>query len=255
MIGNKKIVCVIPARLKSCRFPEKILCMLAGKPLLQWSWESALKVSFFDEVVFAVDSVKTIEVIESFGGKYYMTSPDCQNGTERLVEIQEKGLLKGDIWVNWQADEPFLSTSILKDLLVVPPNSFPDVWTLKTKIIDEKKIDDPSCVKVVCDVEGRALYFSRSPIPYYRDSKCLEKMYFKHVGLYAYSTEALEKISSMKMSGLEEAESLEQLRFLAYGLKIQVNETKEETIGIDLPEHLVLAEEYVRNNFLNLSLI
>ena len=129
------------------------------------------------------------------------------------------------------------------------------MWTLKAKIVDEKDVCDPNCVKVVCDVEGKALYFSRSPIPYYRNPQALEKTYFKHIGLYAYSNEALEKISHMKMSELEAAESLEQLRFLCQGLKIQVNETKEETIGIDLPEHLVLAEEYVRNNFLNLSLI
>ena len=255
MIDDKKIICVIPARLNSSRFPEKILAPLGGKPLLQWAWESALKVSFLDEVVFAVDSSKTAQVIEGFGGKYYMTSPDCPSGTDRLVELQKRGLLKGDIWVNWQADEPFVSEAILQDLLFSSRNSSADVWTLKIEIVDEKKVYDPTCCKVVCDDLGQALYFSRSPIPYYRNPESADKKYFKHIGLYAYSNEALEKISHMKPCGLEEAECLEQLRFLFHGLKIQVSETKEETIGIDLPEHLILAEDYVKNCLFKLSLI
>ena len=255
MIEDKKVVCIIPARLKSSRFPRKILADLAGKPLIQWAWESAIKISFFDEVVLAIDSEETAQIIEGFGGKYHMTSVDCLNGTERLVELQRRGLVQGDIWVNWQGDEPFISEKILQDLLVFSRKENVDVWTLKVKIENEEKAKDPNCCKVVCDEQGFALYFSRSLIPYHRDFQAIERNYFKHVGLYAYSHAALKKISEMKICEIEQAEMLEQLRFLFHGLKIQVNETKEETIGIDLPEHLVLAEQYVENSFNRLSFI
>lgn len=251
MIGDKKVICVIPARLASSRFPRKILTPLLGKPLVQWVWEAAAKVSFFDEVLFAIDAEETAEVIEGFGGRYCMTSPACINGTERLVELQKKGSLKGDIWVGWQADEPFITEKILEDLLVFDRNDQADLWTLKIKI-DEKRVFDPSVCKVVCDREGFALYFSRSPIPCYRDAGG-ERNYFKHIGLYAYSDAALRRIGEMKPCELEEAEVLEQLRFLFNGMKIQVKETQEETIGIDLPEHLALAERYAEDRLSKLA--
>ena len=109
MIGSKKIVCIIPARLKSTRFPNKMLSMLQGKPLLQWVWERANAISLFDHVAFAIDSEETARIIESFGGVYYMTDENCASGTDRLVEVMRRGLVDGDIWVNWQGDEPFIS--------------------------------------------------------------------------------------------------------------------------------------------------
>ncbi|MBX9924407.1 MAG: 3-deoxy-manno-octulosonate cytidylyltransferase [Rhabdochlamydiaceae bacterium] len=244
MINGKKIVCVIPARLESTRFPRKILALLGGKPLLQWAWDAAIQVSFVDEVVFAIDSEETAQIIEVFGGKYFMTSIDCLRGTDRLVELQQRDLIQGDIWINWQADEPFISEKMLQDLLISSSGSQADVWTLKVAM-QEESVRDPSLCKVVCDEAGFALYFSRSPIPYYREDLKIEKKYFRHVGMYAYSNEALQKIAQMKPSEIECAESLEQLRFLSYGLKIQVNETEEETIGVDFPEHLALAEAYI----------
>ncbi len=253
MIDRKKVICIIPARLKSSRFPRKVIALLGGKPLIQWVWEAALKIPFFDEVFFAIDSEETAQVIESFGGRFYMTSTECESGTDRLVEIQRKGLVQGDIWVNWQADEPFISEKILQDLLISPRKDLADVWTLKTRISNPSQIIDPNCPKVVCDQQGFALYFSRSPIPYYQNPQGLELTYFKHIGLYAYSDEALKKISYMPPSELAQAESLEQLRFLVHGLKIQVNETLEETIGIDLPEHLAAAEQHIRKNLYSFS--
>ncbi len=255
MIESKKVVCVIPARLASSRFPRKILALLGEKPLIQWVWEAALKISFFDEVVFAIDSEETALVIDSFGGKYHMTSVDCEVGTDRLIELQKRGLVQGDIWVNWQADEPFISEKMLEDLLVSSRNDLADVWTLKSRITDEAQIGDPNSPKVVCDAQGFALYFSRSPIPCYRNSEAEDKEYFKHIGLYAYSQEALELISLMPACSLARAESLEQLRFLSHGLKIQVNETAEETIGIDLPQHLAAAEQHLRKSLCRESLI
>lgn len=245
MIGTKKIVCVIPARLRSSRFPRKMLAMLSGKPLIQRAWEGAVKIPFFDEVVLAIDSEEVANVVDSFGGRYIMTSPECANGTARLVEIQSRGLLKGDVWVNWQGDEPFLSLQVISDLLQSCETSEADVWTLKTLLEEESKISDPNFCKVVSDKTGRALYFSRSPIPYVRDEGKLVKV-FRHVGLYAYSDAALKKISFMDSCEIEEAEMLEQLRFLFYGLNVQVHETKEDSIGIDTPEHLAFAEEYMK---------
>jgi 3-deoxy-manno-octulosonate cytidylyltransferase (CMP-KDO synthetase) len=244
MINDKKVVCVIPARLESSRFPRKILAPLGGQPLLQWAWDAALQISLIDEVVFAIDSEETARVIEAFNGKYFMTSLLCLNGTARLVELQERGLVQGDIWINWQADEPFISEKMLQDLLNTSSQDQADVWTLKVEL-SEQNVQDPSLCKVVCDEQGFALYFSRSPIPYYREDLKIERKYYRHVGMYAYSNEALQKIAFMKPTDIECAESLEQLRFLSHGLKIRVNETKEETIGVDFPEHLALAEEYI----------
>jgi len=248
MKGQKKIVCVIPARLQSSRFPRKILAPLSGKPLLRWAWEGALRVPFFDEVVIAVDSEETALVVKSFGGNWIMTDIRCLTGTERLAEIQKKELLTGDIWVNWQADEPFLSVRLIEDLLQSSENSDIDVWTLKTKIKPEENPQNPNICKVVCDLRGKALYFSRSVIPYSREGGASHV--FKHLGLYAYSNEALKKIQTMELCPIEKAESLEQLRFLFNGLKIQVHETEEISMGIDLEEHLIEAEAYVKNRAL-----
>ncbi len=242
MWKTKKIACVIPARLQSSRFPRKILAPLKGKPLIQWVWESAKSVSFFDEVVFAIDSDETAKVIESFQGKYFFTSLDCASGTDRLVELQRKKLLGADVWVNWQADEPFVDQEMIASLLQSCDRDNADVWTLKKRIEQAEEIAAPDVCKVVCDKDGFALYFSRSTIPYYRKQDAPSKVHYKHIGLYAYSSRALEKIGFLSPCELENAEHLEQLRFLYNGLKIRVHETEKETLGIDLPEHLAKAE-------------
>jgi len=243
-----KIVCIIPARLESTRFPRKILKNLAGKPILQWSWEAASRVGKFDSVVFAIDAQETAELIESFGGSYIMTSKDCASGTDRLVELSRQGKIEADIWVNWQADEPFISGDMIGRLLSTCDERDADVWTLKKRIKSEKDVMSPNIVKLVCDVNDYALYFSRSAIPFYRDEQ--ERVFYKHIGLYAYTSEALKKISLLRESDLEIAERLEHLRFLQYGLKIKVHETNEEVVGIDTREDLLRAEEFVKNRSL-----
>lgn len=246
MLKQKNIVCVIPARLKSTRFPEKMLCKLSGKPLLQWVWEAANKTTIFRKVFFAVDSEKTANLIKSFNGKYLMTSENCKSGTDRLIEIMHSGKVEADIWVNWQGDEPFITTQMIFDLLSTCDKNDSDIWTLKKRIDKEEQITSANVAKVVCDVEGFALYFSRSTIPFYRDNDRVERVYYKHVGLYAYTTNALRKISQIGHSYLEDAEKLEQLRFLHHGISIKVNETKQEVIGIDTPQDLQRAEEYAK---------
>ncbi|MCB1107105.1 MAG: 3-deoxy-manno-octulosonate cytidylyltransferase [Chlamydiia bacterium] len=238
-----KVVCVIPARLASSRFPRKVLSMLGEKPLLQWVWEGAQSARIFTDVAFAIDDHETARLIDSFGGRHYMTSPDCLSGTDRLIELQSAGKLKGDIWVNWQGDEPFIHREMIESLLSTTDQNY-DIWSLKKEIQREEEIDDPNVVKVVTDPEGRALYFSRSPIPYDRDA--LEDItYYKHIGIYAFTDKALQKISTFSPSRLEQAEGLEQLRFLENGLSIQVHETPHETVGIDVPDDLARAMDRI----------
>ena len=240
---KKKIACVIPARLKSARFPRKMLAMLKGKPLLQWVWESACKVPLFDNVLFAVDAEETAQLVQSFGGSCHMTSESCSNGTERLVELLERGLVDADIWVNWQGDEPFINEQMIRDLLQSCDDPETDIWTLKKKIINPEEANSPQFAKVVCDHRGYALYFSRSQIPFYRDIiDPAHKVFYKHVGLYAFTPESLRKISRLSPCESEIAEQLEQLRFLHHNLRLRVHETQYEVFGIDLPEHIALAE-------------
>ncbi|MBI2811697.1 MAG: 3-deoxy-manno-octulosonate cytidylyltransferase [Candidatus Melainabacteria bacterium] len=243
MIGNKKIACIIPARLKSTRFPRKMLSTLNNKPLLQWVWEAARTVPYFDELAFAVDSEEIAQVIASFGGKYYMTSESCINGTERLVELLNTGAVQADIWVNWQGDEPFVNAHMIRDLLQSCEEEGTDMWTLKKRIVHAAEVNSPQIAKVVCDINGYALYFSRSQIPYYRDPiEESQKEFYKHVGLYAFTPDALRKISTLPASPIELAEQLEMLRLIYNNLRVRVHETQYEVFGIDLPEHLVKAE-------------
>ncbi len=238
-----KTICIIPARLASSRFPKKVLAMLDEKPMLQWVWEAASSVDIFDEVAFAIDDHETARLIDSFEGKYHMTSPECLSGTDRLLELQAKKVMSGDIWVNWQGDEPFIHKEMIENLLQSVEKSY-DIWSLRKEIENEEEIEDPNVVKVVTDIEDRALYFSRSPIPYDRDE--LEDItYYKHIGIYAYTNDALKEISTLTPSSLERAEGLEQLRFLENGLGIQVHETTHESLGIDVPEDLARAMDRI----------
>lgn len=249
MIKGKNIVCIIPARLNSTRFPEKLLKNINSKPILQWVWEAANKTTIFNDVVFAIDSEKTANVIKSFDGKYFMTSKFCQSGTDRIIEVMHSGKIKADIWVNWQADEPFIKSEMIYALLKTYDQDDADVWSLKKKILNKNEISSPNFVKVITNSNGYALYFSRSKIPYYRDKNNIQKIYYKHIGLYAYTTNALQKISQMHKCYLEDAERLEQLRFLFYGLKIKLNKTDQEVIGIDTPKDLEYAENFAKQNF------
>lgn len=252
MSNTIKIACVIPARLKSSRFPGKMLTSIAGKPLLQWVWEAACKVALFDSVVFAIDSEEIARVIQTFGGRFIMTSEQCACGTDRLVEVMQSGKISADIWVNWQGDEPFITESMINQLLKTCSNDTADVWTLKKRIENSEQITSVNVAKVVCDCKGYALYFSRSPIPFHRDllggfSDVHEQIFYKAVGLYAFTSNALKKISLLETTYLEDAEKLEQLRWLQHGLSIRVHETDREVRGIDTPQDLEAAELYARS--------
>lgn len=246
MIGSKKIACVIPARLQSSRFPHKIIKNLNGKPLLWWAWNAAKQIPFFDKVIVAVDAKETVQAIDSFDIDYVMTSTSCQCGTDRVIEVMQKRIIDADIWVNWQADEPFINEKMIKQLLAACDEDNVDVWTLRERIFDEREINSVNVAKVVCDSSNFALYFSRSPIPFYRDGGD-DKIYYKHIGLFAYTTEALKKISFLSPTPLEQAEKLEQLRFLQNNLRIKLHETDQIVIGVDTVEDLQKAEKMMKN--------
>jgi len=250
MYLGKKIAVVIPARLHSTRFPKKILSKIHDKTLLEWVWKAAKNISWIDEIIFAIEHEETQKAIDEFQGKYCYTSTDCISGAERLIELYQRKIIDADIWICWQADEPFIKEPMLKDLLTpLTQSETPPILTLKKLLQEEEEIHSPHIVKVVTNREGQALYFSRSPIPFYRNQQA-PKEYYKHIGLYAYDKRILEQISKLPASPLETAEMLEQLRYLEAGIPIGVTATLNETIGIDLPEHLEQAKSYAeRANF------
>ncbi len=232
-----KTLGVIPARLNSSRLPGKVLKDIGGKPVVAWVYEAATQTPRLDEVVVATDSGEVESACEALGIPVTMTSAEHRCGSDRIREVSRR--MPADIYVNIQGDEPMLTSEHL-DLLLSP---FYDaragkaqVTTLKVRI-DSEAAKDPGNVKVVCSKDGRALYFSRSVIPYDRD-KTGYAQYFKHIGLYAYRADALEKFSDLPPSSLELAENLEQLRLLENGMSLYVTETTINTVGVDTAEDL-----------------
>jgi 3-deoxy-manno-octulosonate cytidylyltransferase (CMP-KDO synthetase) len=255
MLNSKKVVCIIPARLASTRFPEKVLQSLAGKPVLQWVWEAAKKVSLFDECHFAIDDVKIANLLDRFGASWFMTSRSAEAGTDRLIEIMDRKLVSSDIWVNWQGDEPFINAEMIEDLLQTAAHDGMDVWTLKKLITIKEQIKGTNTAKVVTDNKGNALYFSRSPVPFYRDHDFEQGVFYKHVGLYAFTTKGLQMMQQLPIGKLEQAEKLEMLRLLENGIKIRLHETLFEARGIDTPEDLRYAEITVQSKNITVSKI
>lgn len=227
-----KIVCVIPARLNSTRFPRKVLALLGKKTLLGTVIEAAKNVSCFDEILVAGCSFEVVEEAKKHGVNAVITDPNLENGTMRIIEGIERAGIEGDLFVNWQADEPFITEDMINQL--IDNNSIADIRTLKKEIDKEDGLES-SIVKVVTDQSGKAMYFSRSLIPYQRSAN---PRYFKHIGLYAFTRQALKKIKVCKKTPLEEAEVLEQLRWMEHGLNIEVYETKFDVIGIDTRKDL-----------------
>ncbi len=247
-MGNKKVItCVIPARLKSTRLPNKILADLGGKTLLERVWNRAKSSRKFDRVIFAIDSKEAENAIEAFNGEYVMTDPACPTGTHRLIELVKISRVVSDIWVNWQVDEPFITDQMIDDLLQgVNKQSDLGIWTLK-KSLAPNELTNPNVTKVITDVTGKAIFFSRLPIPYYRDGrKDEQEIAYKHIGIYAYSDPVLKQIAKLPESPLASAEMLEQLAYLEHSLPIQVYTTHCETLGIDTQADLDLAIQRIR---------
>ncbi|MDO5316229.1 MAG: 3-deoxy-manno-octulosonate cytidylyltransferase [bacterium] len=244
-----KIVGIIPARYASTRFPGKPLALIKGKPMIQRVYEQALK-SKLDAVVIATDDVRIADAVMDFGGQYVMTSPNHRSGTDRCCEALDLLKTKYDAVVNIQGDEPFIDPKqidLLVDLIVRDDTP---LASLAKRIDDADELFSPNAVKVVVNQEGNAMYFSRSPIPFMRnvdrDEWLAKGRFYKHIGIYAYKADVLHQVAHMEPSALEQAESLEQLRWLENGLAIRMALSDAENISIDTPDDLHRAEQYAQ---------
>jgi 3-deoxy-manno-octulosonate cytidylyltransferase (CMP-KDO synthetase) len=240
-----KVVAVIPARLASTRLPRKMLREIAGVPLLAWVYEGVRRCSssVLDEVIVATDSDEIMRFCEERGFVARMTSPAHRSGTERVHEISTA--IPADVYLNVQGDEPLTRPEHIESLIAVMQGEQVEVGTLKTAAA-EVDVNNPSAVKVVTDMTGRALYFSRATIPYDRDE--VRPRYYKHLGFYGYRKQALDKFVRWPESPLERSERLEQLRFLENGVSIYVAETPFDTVGVDTEDDLVRVQEIMRSS-------
>jgi len=228
-----KAIAVIPARLASTRLPRKMLREIAGQPLIGVVYEAVRSSPLLAEVIIATDSEEIMKVCREQGWKAQMTSPAHHSGTERVHEVSARQT--AEIYINVQGDEPLTRPEHIATLLEVMENPAAQVGTLMTPAT-ELDIPNPNSVKVVADLSGRALYFSRATIPFDRDGA--QPRYFKHLGLYAYRKTALDRFVKLPESSLEKSERLEQLRFLENGIPIFVGETSHDSVGVDTEEDL-----------------
>jgi 3-deoxy-manno-octulosonate cytidylyltransferase (CMP-KDO synthetase) len=239
-----KFIGIIPARYASTRFPGKPLAIVKGLPMVQRVYQQASII--FEHVYVATDNERISSVVTGFGGKVVMTSPNHPSGTDRICEalqkIEQLEKTNYDVVFNIQGDEPFIQAQALNQLRACFNDPSTDIATLGKLMLHAEDILNPNHVKLVRDSRGKALYFSRSPIPYIRNypqNQWHEKYsYIKHLGIYAYRAEALQKITQLEPSPLELAESLEQNRWIENGFTIKVELTDYESISIDTPEDL-----------------
>jgi 3-deoxy-manno-octulosonate cytidylyltransferase (CMP-KDO synthetase) len=234
-----KYVAVIPARLASTRLPRKPLREIAGKTMIARVYEAVSACKLVSQTIVATDAREVVEHCEKLGIPVRMTSAAHRSGTDRVHEIA--GSVEADVYINVQGDEPLTRPEHLDSLIRLMQQPGVEVGTLKVACA-AADISNPNAVKVVCDAAGRALYFSRSTIPFDRDRQG-EVRYFKHLGIYAYRKHALELFCSWPESGLERTERLEQLRFLENGVTIHVAETPFGTIGVDTEDDLRRVEQ------------
>jgi 3-deoxy-manno-octulosonate cytidylyltransferase (CMP-KDO synthetase) len=235
---------VIPARIGSTRLPRKPLLPIAGRPLIEWVWRRASAVDGFDQLVVAADDSEIVDAVEGFGGQAVLTRRDHTSGTDRVAEVVEReDFARFDTIVNLQGDEPFLPPSAARAVVQGVQSGW-DIGTAAVPIYNTEEWEDPSVVKVVRDDRGGALYFSRAPIPYDGTGSSAEELrLLRHVGIYAFTRASLQRATALPRHPLEEREGLEQLRWLAAGLRIGVAVVDGGGPGIDTEEDLVRAEQ------------
>ena len=242
-----KIVAIIPARYQSQRFPGKALAKIGEKPMIEHVYRRVSRVDILDEVIVATDDRQIFDTVKSFGGKVQMTAAHHRSGTDRIAEVARQ--LSCDLIVNVQGDEPLIKSEMIKTALqpFFTENNL-KMSTLKKKTTKTAEINNPNVVKVVSDIKGYALYFSRLPLPY----QCKkEAAIYKHIGLYVYSRDFLLEYNQLEPTPLERTESLEQLRVLEHGFKIKVMETTCDTVGVDTPRDLQqVAQKMVKQQML-----
>lgn len=250
------VLCVLPARIGSLRIPRKPLQIIAGRPLIEWTWLRALSVPCVDRVVVATDSDEIASVVCSFGGEACLTSTSHASGTDRVAEVLGGEWGRGaEIVVNFQADEPFLPAEAVCEAVDAVRDGAA-VATLATPILDFDEWQSPAIVKVARAADGRALYFSRAAIPNLRAGAPrfpdTERVWLRHIGLYAYTVDALERWVSLPESALEKVEQLEQLRALEAGMEINVRVVEAPDAGIDVLPDLERAERLLSTGNKNL---
>ncbi len=228
-----RAIAVIPARLASTRLPRKMLREIAGKPLIGVVYEAVRSSPLLAKALIATDSEEIMNACQRNGWEAQMTLATHRSGTERVQEIS--GREPAEVYINVQGDEPLVRPEQLATLLKVMDNPAAEVGTVMTPAV-AADITNPNAVKVVTDISGRALYFSRATIPFDRDAT--KPRYFKHLGLYAYRKSALDRFVTLPESFLEKSERLEQLRFLENGISIYVGETPYDSVGVDTEEDL-----------------
>lgn len=252
-----QVVAVIPARLASTRLPRKVLLSETGMPLIQHVWQGASRASGIDRVIVATDDQEVMDACNAFGAEAMMTSPECACGTDRVAEVASR-LPEANLVINVQGDEPEMDHRVLEALVaVMQANPSAEMGTVATPWPERLPLDIPGFVKVVTDLSGRALYFSRNPIPHIRDQaagkaaltnaghagKGEHALYLRHIGLYAYQRDFLLKFATWSPTTLELAESLEQLRALEHGARIVVARVDYDGREVNTPEDYA---EFVR---------
>lgn len=241
-----KIVALIPARFGATRFPAKLLADLCGKPLILRTYLSTVGTGVFDEVIVVTDHEDISKLIQSEGGKVFFSQQEHESGSDRIAEAVMH--MQADVVVNVQGDEPFQDQNSLKTLVGVFMDKEVEVASMMTRFDGLDQVDNPNAVKVVVDRKNYAMYFSRSPIPYFRNT-AIEASVFRHVGIYAYRKKALMAFTQMEKSPLEKVEMLEQLRLLENGIKIKMVESTHQAVSIDTKEDLDRAVAHYKKFF------
>ena len=242
-----KVIAMIPARYSASRFPGKLMKDLGGKPVIVRTYEATLKTNLFDDVYVVTDSDIIFETIQKAGGNVIMSIKEHECGSDRIAEAVQN--IDADIVINVQGDEPFIDTVSLTKLVAVfkaDEKKEIDLASLKVQITNQEDIENPNNVKVITDVNNLAIYFSRSVIPYHRDKEIAVK-YYKHKGVYAFRKQALLDFYITPITPLEAAEKIEAIRYQEIGKKIKMVETDVEAVGIDTPEDLEKAIQYLKN--------
>jgi len=246
---------VIPARYGSTRFPGKPLASFLGRPMIEWVYKRCVKYGQFDRVVVATDDQRIYDHIKKLGGNDAMTSPHHSTGTERVAEVISKEQV--DFVVNIQGDEPVIPKEYFQSIHTLLTTSDSDIATLALPITSSNELFSPNAVKVVTNIHHRAIYFSRSPIPYCRDidqaNWIKQGIYMRHIGVYGFKASILKELIELPVTSLEKFEKLEQLRWLEHGYEISVSSVTEVSHGIDTPEDLVVLEELVQNGTVDIE--
>ncbi len=246
---SSRVLGIVPARLASSRLPNKPLYPILGRPLIEWVWRRVETMSVLDHAVVATDSVEVAEVCRQIGAPVEMTAPDHPSGTDRVAELARRSAYAGfDLIANVQGDEPLLNESHLRAAIDLVRRGGWDVGTCATPLLSEEARKDASVVKVARAASGQALYFSRAPIPYKRDEKPMpeelgREPFLRHIGIYAYTRDALYDWVALAPSRLESLELLEQLRPLEAGLRMGVAVVGSADPGVDTPADVIRIEE------------